>query len=409
MIKHLLRLLSLAFPLVSVAQTPLWLDETRNEENRLPMHASFIAYPSAAAAQKNDWTTNPNYFSLNGNWKFRWFDNPNHLPAGFETPAFNDKDWGFLHVPANWEMNGHGFRSYNTSGFEFTYLMKDGPRPPFVPTQHDPTGIYRREIVLDDSWQEKEAILHIGAAKSNLAVWVNGRYVGYGEDSKLPSEFNISPFLQKGKNTLVLKVMRWCDGNYLEDQDMWRLSGITRDCYIAGRNKTHLYDYEIIPDLDSNYRNGQLQVTLDLNRPPAAPLKALFELKDGGKPVATQTVAFDSARTSFTLPVANPRLWTPETPHLYDATISLLDAQGRVQEVIPQLVGFRKIEIRNGQFRVNGQPVLIKGVNRHETDPKTGHVISREAMIRDIALMKQYNINAVRTSHYPNSELWLEL
>jgi len=405
----LLVLLLKIFSAQLFSQTPMWLDETKNEEDRLPMHASFFTYRSEEEASKNVWATSKNYYNLNGNWKFKWFESPDNLPPNFQSPDFNDQSWVDFKVPANWELNGFGFPSYNTSGFEFTYLMKGGAKPPVVPTHHDPTAIYRREIDLNDSWSEKEMILHIGAAKSNLTVWVNGSYVGYGEDSKLPSEFNITPYLKKGKNLIVLKVMRWCDGNYLEDQDMWRLSGITRDSYIVGRNKTHLYDFEIIPNLDESYQNGLLNVNLHLNQQPKASVKAVFELKGMGKLVAEKTATFNATKTSFVLPVASPKLWTAETPNLYEASIKLFNEKGELLEVIPQLVGFRKIEIRKGKFLVNGKPVLIKGVNRHETDPITGHVISKEAMIKDIELMKQYNINAVRTSHYPNSELWLEL
>jgi len=403
-------LIILSFIKPLFAQAPMWLDEKRNEENRLPMHASFFVFNSETEAIKNDWARSTNYYSLNGNWKFKWVESPNSLPSNFGSTNFDDKAWTDFKVPANWELNGFGYRSYNTSGFEFTYLMKDGPNPPIVPTNYDPTAIYRKEIVLNKSWNAKEVILHIGAAKSNLSVWVNGKYVGYGEDSKLPSEFNISPYLVSGKNLIVLKIMRWCDGNYIEDQDMWRLSGITRDCYLVARNKVHLYDFELIPGLDNAYKNGVLNVNLTLNKRPLSPIKAIFELKDGLKTLTSTSINFDTSNVkSFSLPVASPRLWTDETPNLYKAIIKLVNSEGEVLEVIPQLVGFRKIEIREGKFLVNGKPVLIKGVNRHETDPQTGHVISEEAMIKDIKLMKMFNINAVRTSHYPNSELWLEL
>ncbi|WP_207531752.1 glycoside hydrolase family 2 TIM barrel-domain containing protein [Desertivirga arenae] len=395
------------------SQVPMWLDETRNEENRLPMHSSFFAFKSENEAQLNDWKQSENYYSLNGDWKFKWFGSPDSLPANFQSAEFNDRTWENLQVPGNWELKGYGFRSYNTSGFEFTYLLKGEPQPPMVPTHYDPTGIYRREIQIDTKWKDwksKELILHIGAAKSNLTVYVNGRYVGYGEDSKLPSEFNIKPFLREGKNTLVLKIMRWCDGNYLEDQDMWRLSGITRDCYIVARNPTHIYDLEIIPGLDNAYMNGSLNLKLKLNRNPEKVYKALFQLKENGHLIATKSIFFNNvSQQSLSLDVPAPRLWTAETPNLYDAVIQLIDHKGKLIEVIPQQIGFRKVEIKDGKFLVNGKPILIKGVNRHETDPKTGHVISKEAMIRDIKLMKLFNINAVRTSHYPNSELWYEL
>ena len=391
------------------AQTPAWLDEKNNEENRMPMHASYFVYENAAKAAANDWTTSVNYQSLNGNWKFTMVNKPADLPTGFETRGFDDSKWATMKIPGNWEMNGFGFPIYTTSGFEFAYLMKQ-VAPPQVPVNFDPTGVYRREIAIDSNWKGKQVWLHIGAAKSNLTVWINDQYIGYGEDSKLPSEFDITRYLQPGKNLVVLKVMRWCDGNYLEDQDMWRLSGITRDCYLLARNPEHLYDVQLTPDLDKAYKNANLHVQLTLNTKPATPLIATVALQIGTQVVQTQDIRFDtSAKQTLVIPVTAPKLWTGETPNLYTVIITLRNSKGDVLEVIPQRIGFRKVEISNGQLLVNGQPVLIKGVNRHETDPGTGQTISKEAMLRDIQLMKQYNINAVRTSHYPNSEYWLEL
>lgn len=385
-----------------------WLDEQIIEQNRLPMHATFYSYESEAVASKGDWHQSANYQPLDGDWRFKYADKPADLPAGFEQPAHDDSQWPLFKVPGNWEMNGYGFPIYTTSGFEFRYLMRR-MEPPAVPLSFDPTAVYRRTITLPQQWDGKQVVLHIGAAKSNLSVWVNGRYVGYGEDSKLPSEFDITPYLQKGANLIALKVMRWCDANYIEDQDMWRLSGITRSCFLVARNTTHLYDVELRPDLDAAYKNATLNVGLLLNQPPAKGWKAEVNLMKDNKTVATQAQVFDSARLAFTMPVTAPLLWTAETPNLYQAQIRIKDANGRLVEMTTQTIGFRKIEITNGLLLVNGQPILIKGVNRHETDPQTGQVISREAMIKDILLMKQYNINSVRTSHYPNSETWLDL
>lgn len=406
------KIVSLLVLLVSAAciqaQQP-WLNERVFEENRMPMHSSYFTYASEAAAQKDDWKTASNYYNLNGAWKFKWVEKPADLPEGFETAACNDSQWKLFTVPGNWEMNGYGFPIYTTSGFEFAYLMQK-PDPPLVPMNFDPTAIYRREVTLPDNWKGKQVVLHLGAVKSNVAVWVNGRYVGYGEDSKLPSEFNVTPYLQKGKNLLVLKVMRWCDANYIEDQDMWRLSGITRDCYLVARNPVHLYDVELMPDLDKNYRNGLLHVKLQLNRKPAEPVTATVMLLKEGQLIQQGRIILDTtARAAIDLAVTAPALWTGETPNLYTVWVKLQNKAGELLELIPQKTGFRKIEISNGQFLVNGKPVLIKGVNRHETDPYTGQTISKEAMLKDITLMKQYNINAVRTSHYPNSEIWLDL
>lgn len=409
-IKHCLVIISLCFiNLYTFAQTPNWLDETKNEENRMPMHSSYFVYENDEVAAKSDWKQSVNYYSLNGSWKFKWVEKPADLPANFESLSYDDTQWKNFNVPGNWELNGYGFPIYNTSGFEFAYLMKTID-PPLVPLNFDPTAVYRREVILPEHWRGKQVVLHVGAAKSNLSVWVNGKYVGYGEDSKLPSEFDLAPYLQPGKNLIVMKVMRWCDGNYLEDQDMWRLSGITRDCYLVARNPLHIFDTEVIPDLDSVYKNAWLKIRLQLNKKPDAAVSAEVELKDGSLIIKKQTVKFDTAANlKFNMAVDAPKLWSAEAPHLYQLTIRLLNSKGEVTEVIPQKVGFRKIEIKDGMFLVNGKPVLIKGVNRHETDPLTGHTISKEAMLRDIKLMKLYNINAVRTSHYPNSEYWLDL
>jgi len=387
-----------------------WLDETIVEENRLPMHASYFVYESKALADQADWKKSRNYLSLNGDWKFKWVEAPKDLPANFEALTHDDSQWPMFPIPANWELNGYGFPMYTTSGFEFTYLIGRA-NPPLVPMRFNPTAVYRRTVDITDAWDGKQVYLHIGAAKSNLSVWVNGKYVGYGEDSKLPSEFDITPFLSKGKNLIVLKVMRWGVANYLEDQDMWRLSGITRDCYLLAREATHLYDLDFSAQLDSSFRQGNLVSKLQLNAPAKQALKADIALLQDGKPVAQKTldIAVGAQQLSTAMPVENPLLWTAETPHLYQVVTTLKSADGKVLEVIPQRVGFRKVEIKNGQFLVNGQPILIKGVNRHETDPKTGHVISREAMLKDIQLMKQFNINSVRSSHYPNTEEWLDL
>lgn len=385
-----------------------WVNEKIAEQNRMPMHASYYVFEDEKKAGTADWKQSGNYMSLNGLWKFKWTEKPAELPVNFESVTLDDSKWADFNVPANWELNGYGYPIYSSAGFEFTHLMR--PDPPFTPMDVNPTAVYRREVVIPAGWSGKQVLLHIGAAKSNVSVWVNGKYTGYGEDSKLPSEFDITPFLKKGKNLIVLRLMRWCDAVYLEDQDMWRLSGITRDCYLLARNPVHLYDAEIIPGLDDKYRDGWLNVDLKLNTRPLESLKAVFELSYKGKATAFYSAVFDtSAAVSFKLPVRAPLLWTAETPDIYDILVKLYTKDGRLLEVLPFRTGFRKIEIKNGHFMVNGKAVLIKGVNRHEMNMKTGSVVSREDMLRDIQLLKQYNFNAVRTSHYPNDEYWYEL
>ncbi len=388
------------------AQQPHWLDERVSEENRMPMHASYFVYENEQSAKNNNWKQSANYLNLDGDWKFKWVEKPADLPAGFEAAGFNDSKWDNFKIPATWEVNGYGYPIYVNIGYEFQNIMK--ANPPMVPLSYDPTAVYRREITIDNKWKGKQILLHIGSAKSNVSVWVNGKYAGYGEDSKLPSEFDVSPFLKPGKNLIALKVMRWCDGTYLEGQDFWRMGGIMRDCYLVARNAVHINDFELTPDLDVNFTNAVLHTTVILNKPAAA--TASIEIFDGKNLVKQTTIAFNSvAKKRIDIPVTKPKLWSAEAPNLYDVFIKLKDKSGATLEVIPQRIGFREVEIKNGLLLVNGKPILIKGANRHETDPITGQTISNEAMLLDVQLMKQYNINAVRTCHYPNDEYWYRL
>ena len=383
-----------------------WLDERVNEENRLPMHASYFTFENEQLAKIGDWRQSTNYFDLNGDWKFKFVAKPDDLPKNFESAGFDDSGWDKFRIPATWEVNGYGDPIYVNVGYEFQNVMK--PNPPVVPMDVNATGVYRREISIDESWKGKKVILHIGSAKSNLSVWVNGKYVGYGEDSKLPSEFDVTSFLNPGKNLICLRLMRWCDGTYLEGQDFWRMSGINRDCYLVARNKIHINDYELVTDLDANYKDATLNATLKLNQPETATVS--IQLSDGYKPIKETIVSFSNeAEKKVMIPVSQPRLWSAETPNLYNILITLKDKSGTVIEAIPQKVGFRKVEIKDGLFCVNGKAVLIKGVNRHEVDLVAGQTISKAGMLKDIQLMKQFNINAVRTSHYPNDEYWYQL
>ena len=391
------------------AQTPMWLDETKNEENRMPMHAAFSVFKTMPEAVKNNWQKASNYLNLNGVWKFKWVESPDKLPAGYEAVNFNDNSWNNFKIPATWEVNGYGYPIYVNVGYEFQDMMK--PNPPIVPMNINNTGVYRRVINIPAQWNGKNIMLHIGAAKSNLQVWVNGKYVGYGEDGKLPSEFDISNFVNTGKNLIVLKVMRWCDGTYMEGQDFWRISGITRDCYLVARDPVYIYDFKMETILKNNYKAGTLETNIELNKPATAATKAIVELKDNNKIIGTATALFKSGeKTKKTvLNINNPKLWSAEEPNLYQSYIKLYDSKNKLIEIIPHKIGFRDIKIENGQLLVNGAPILIKGVNRHETDPITGQTISKESMLRDVKIMKQFNINAVRTCHYPNDEEWYRL
>ncbi|OXA75758.1 glycoside hydrolase family 2 TIM barrel-domain containing protein [Flavobacterium frigidimaris] len=388
--------------------TPYWQNEKINEENRESMHAAYYVFENEKSAANNDWRSSKNYLDINGAWKFKYVDSPADLPAAFEKSNFNDQSWDNFKIPASWDVNGYGFPVYTNTTYDFAKYIK--VNPPFVPTNYNPTGVYRREVTIDKSWEGKDIFLHVGTAKSNLTVWVNGVYVGYGEDGKLPSEFNLNKYVKTGKNTIVLKVMKWSDGSYLECQDFWRFSGITRDSYLVARNKTHLKDYEIVPDLDASYVNGSLKITTEfsaVNKKDNYTLEV--QLKDGDQVITSKVISALSEKQTFDFAVNNPKKWSAEIPNLYQVNFLLKDKKGNSIEVIRQNIGFRKVEIKGGQLLVNGKAIYIKGVNRHETDPVTGQTISRERMEEDIKLMKEFNINAVRMSHYPNDEYFYEL
>lgn len=389
---------------------PFWQNEKMNEENRLPMHASYSVFENEAVAKEGDWKKSKNYINLNGVWKFKYLQNPSEIPEGFEKINFNDAAWDNFKIPANWDVNGYGYPVYTNTTYDFDKIIK--VNPPFVPTIYNPVGIYRKTFTIGKDWQKKMILLHVGAAKSNLSVWVNGVYVGYGEDGKLPQEFQLNAFLKEGENSIVLKVMKWNDGSYLECQDFWRMSGITRDTYLYARNDAHLVDFEIVPNLDNSYVDGSLKITTnfsDLDKKNKYTLEV--QLKDKETLIAAQTIKLEEAtkKAVFNFDVKNPKKWTAETPNLYQIDFILKDKKGNIVEVIPQNVGFRKVEIKAGQLLVNGKAIYIKGVNRQETDPTTGQTISRERMEEDIKVLKQYNINAVRMSHYPNDEYFYEL
>lgn len=380
------------------AQTDEWHNATVNAVNRAPMHTNHFVFENLATAQGNAKEKSANYMSLNGVWKFNWVKDADMRPLDFWKPSFNDRAWGEMAIPALWELSGFGDPVYVNVGYAWENHFKNNP--PLVPTENNHVGSYRKEIMLPAHWKGKDVIAHFGSVTSNMYLWVNGRYVGYSEDSKLEAEFDLTPYLKPGeKNLIAFQVFRWCDGSYLEDQDFFRFSGVARDCYLYARNKKHIQDIRVLPDLDSSYTNGTLTVTLATKGQASVNLKLVDAT---GKQVA-EAVAKGSGTT--TIAVANPKKWTAETPNLY----TLYATAKESGEVIPLKVGFRKVEIKNAQVLVNGQPVLIKGVNRHEIDPDGGYVVSRQRMIQDIRLMKQYNINAVRTSHYPCDNLWYDL
>lgn len=384
------------------AQTNEWLNPEVNAVNRAPMHANYFAYESPAKAAQGVKEKSSNYMSLNGLWKFNWVRHAEQRPTTFFRTDFNDKGWDHIQVPALWEINGYGDPIYVNVGYAWRNQFRHNP--PQVPTENNHVGSYRKEIVLPADWKGKEVFAHFGSVTSNMYLWVNGKYVGYSEDSKLEAEFNLTKYLKPGKNLIAFQVFRWCDGSYLEDQDFFRFSGVARDCYLYARNKQRIEDIRVTPDLDAQYKDGTLHVALQLNGGNTVELS----LTDAHNKQVAQQMVKGSGKVTATLQVANPAKWTAETPNLYMLTATLKDG-GKTSEVIPVKVGFRKIEMKNAQILVNGQPVLFKGANRHEMDPDHGYHISRERMIQDILLMKQFNINAVRTCHYPDNNLWYDL
>lgn len=386
-----------------------WKNEKIQEINREKMSCSYFVFDNAESAMTNRWQNSSNYISLNGDLKFRWVENLLKAPNGFEKMNYDDSTWDNFRIPATWEVNGYGYPIYVNHQYEFNHLMK--PDPPFVPADYNPVGSYRKIINIGSEFDGKDVFIHFGAVKSNLTLWVNGNFVGYSEDSKLPAEFNITKYITKGNNLIAFQVFRWNDGSYLECQDMWRVSGVHRDCYIYGRNKVNLKDFKVVTDLDNEYKNADLKLDFTFaGKQFAKGFKLKIELFDSENiPVFAKMYEIEELEKALVIPVANPKKWTAETPYLYQAIFTLIDKSGIVSEVIPYKIGFREVEIKDGKFLINGKAVLIKGVNRHETHPKTGLYLSHEVMEQDIKLAKQFNINTIRTCHYPDDEYFYEL
>ena len=379
-----------------------WQNPEINAVNRAPMHTNFFAYESIEATKSNK-EKSSNFMTLNGIWKFDWVANVDARPTDFWKLEFNDKGWNDLQVPGVWELNGYGDPIYVNVGYAWRNQFKNNP--PLVPTTNNHVGSYRKEIIVPSDWKGKDIIAHFGAVSSNMYLWVNGKFVGYSEDSKLEAEFDLTPYLRTGqKNLIAFQVFRWCDGSYLEDQDFFRYTVVARDCYLYTRNKKSIEDLRITPDLDEQYKNGSLHIELSLK----GNCNVTLELLDAENKLVTTSEVKGTKKVVKTLKVKKPNKWTAETPYLYTLYATLKE-KGKITEVIPVKVGFRKIELKNAQILVNGQPVLIKGANRHEVDPVGGYVVSRERMIQDIQIMKQFNLNAVRTCHYPDDPFFYEL
>lgn len=386
---------------------PWWLDPEVNEVNTMAPRAAFFAYETENLAKADQKARSERYLSLEGKWKFNFSKDHDKAPRDFYSLKYDDSQWTDFPVPGILELNGYGDAIFSNNGYPWRTQFR--PEPPFVEERNNYTGSYRKMVTVPADWKGERIYLHVGSATSNLMVWVNGKFVGYSEDSKVSAEFDLTKYLTPGKENLIaMQVMRWCDGSYLEDQDFWRFTGIAREVYLYARPEAHIADLFITPDLVNNYQDGTLEVKL--NAVGAKGETVMFSLKDKeGKEVAAQTAKVGgNGEVKVNFNVKNPLKWTAETPNLYTLYTTLMDGK-QVAEVVPQRVGFRKVEIKNAQVLVNGQPVLFKGANRHELDPVTGYVVSMDRMLEDIRVMKELNINAVRTCHYPNDPRWYEL
>lgn len=375
-----------------------WQNVNINQQNREPRRANFFAFENLEKAQSFDKKKSANYLSMEGMWKFNFVKDHNKRPANFFALKYDDSQWKDFPVPGLFELNGYGDATYKNIGY--AWATQFDPNPPYISELNNYTGSYRRTFELPKDWKGKDVYFHVGSATSNLTLWVNGKYVGYSEDSKVAAEFNISKYLKPGKNLIAMQVMRWCDGSYFEDQDFWRFTGIAREVYLYARPKLHAADIRLNAALENNYQDGVLNYKVSLKGGKTD--VAIILCDKDGKQIAQTT----GAQGVIKVPKVNA--WTAETPYLYKAYITLKNKQGAA-EVIPQKVGFRNVEIKNAQLLVNGQPVLVKGADRHEMDPDGGYVVSLERMIQDIKIMKQLNINAVRTSHYPCDPRWYDL
>ncbi|WP_299212735.1 glycoside hydrolase family 2 TIM barrel-domain containing protein [uncultured Aquimarina sp.] len=390
--------------------------------NRLPSRATSVSYESEKLALITDRKASKRYKSLNGNWKFSWAPVPEKAPLDFHTKEYDDTDWNTIPVPANWELHGYGTAIYSNIRYPF-----DPVKPPYTPEDDNPTGSYRTTFKVPDTWQNMQITLQFGGVSSAFYVWINGKKLGYGQDSMLPSEFDITPYLTEGENDLAVQVYRWSDGVYLEDQDHWRLSGIHRDVFITASPKVQLYDFFIKTDLDDQYQNAQLQIRPKIriyNNQKIDGWKLEAQLFDAeGNAILKKKLSKDlkgivheyynqRGKPKFAIleaSIENPEKWSAEKPNLYTLVFYLKNEKGVITEYRSTKIGFREVEIKDGELFINGVSTLMYGVNRHDHDPIKGKVIDEALMLKDIKTMKRFNINAVRTSHYPNDPRWYEL
>lgn len=395
-------------PLQEVAEQTFHYNHEIFEENKLAPRATFFSSESSDIINKE---SSRRYLNLNGDWKFNWVKDPKTRPTTFQNLEFNDDEWTTIPVPANWEVEGFGHPIYLDERYPFTTKW------PNVPTDYNPVGTYRQHLELDEDFLSEDVILHFAGAKSAMYVYVNGNYVGYSQGSKTPAEFNITEHLTAGKNLIALQMFRWSDASYLESQDMLRMSGVERDLYLYTQPKVFVSDYHAYTNLDDSYSEGIFKGTFSItnNSSEDTERQVTLEVVSDNETFFTasktlEILANSESQFSVESIIKDIKSWSAESPTLYTLKITLKDnSDSKNDQYIQRHIGFKRVEIKNSQVLFNGQPIYIRGVDRHETDPFTGHVVSRETMEKDIQLMKQNNINAVRSSHYPNDPYWLDL
>ena len=392
---------------VHAQKTPVWLDPEVNQVNREARHAHFFAFENEDLARQADKAKSARFLSMEGMWKFNFVKDHQNAPEGFFGLKYDDSQWVDFPVPGLFELNGYGDPIYKNIGYAWGTTFKSNP--PYIGETNNYTGSYRRTFELPQDWNGQEVFFHVGSATSNLTLWVNGKYVGYSEDSKVAAEFNITKYLKKGQNLIAMQIMRWCDGSYLEDQDFWRFTGIAREVYLYATPKVHVEDFFVNADLKNDYQEGVLSGEIKIAQAKGKTVDLQLIDPQGEQVRQTSATMFNNGPLTFRFEtLGQVKAWTAETPHLYTLIMTLKQGD-KVLEVIPQRIGFRHVEIKGGQLLVNGQPILIKGADRHELDPDGGYIVSVERMIQDIKIMKYLNINAVRTCHYPDDPRWYDL
>lgn len=387
--------------------------------NRMEAHTTLMPYRTVEEALAGDRSASDFYMSLNGSWKFHWSKNPDARVRDFFAPTFDDSGWAAIEVPSHWQLQGYDYPQY--TNIRYPWEHTEDIRPPFAPTVYNPVGQYARTFSVPREWAELPVYISFQGVESAFYVWLNGEFVGYSEDTFTPAEFDLTPYLRPGENRIAVEVYRWCDASWLEDQDFWRLSGIFRDVYLFATPPTHIYDFAVVAELDETYTDAELALKAKVTRYPGADdvpavVEAMLYDRDR-QPVWADgpirlPVAFDadgSAWVSGRAAVRRPNKWSAETPYLYTLVLSLVDGEGALIETESCKVGFRTFELKDGLMKLNGERIVLKGVNRHEFDCRRGRAIDRDVMVQDITLMKRFNMNAVRTSHYPNHPLWYEL